>query len=71
MQQTAAPQTTDRTVALRLRCLDRKSRIGWTQRGLRDLVVRIGGYCDYYTRLPAAMQEELILRTEYGGLGAG
>jgi len=32
----------------------------------RDLVVRIGGYTDYFTRLSAQMQAELILRTEYG-----
>ena len=34
----------------------------------RDLVVRIGGYSDYFTRLSAEMQEELMLRTEHGGL---
>lgn len=32
----------------------------------RDLVVRIGGYCDYFTRLSPEMQEEIILRTEFG-----
>ena len=32
----------------------------------RDLMVRIGGYADYFTRLSPAMQEEIILRTEYG-----
>ena len=32
----------------------------------RDLIVRIGGYTDYFTRLSPAMQEEIILRTEYG-----
>jgi len=31
----------------------------------RDLVVRIGGYSDYYTRLSPEMQNELILRTEH------
>ncbi|MCP4644554.1 MAG: hypothetical protein GY851_29185, partial [bacterium] len=31
----------------------------------RDLVVRIGGYCDYFTRLNPEMQDEIILRTEY------
>ncbi|MCL2814341.1 MAG: hypothetical protein FWD23_07055 [Oscillospiraceae bacterium] len=30
-----------------------------------DLVVRIGGYSDYFTRLPKAMQEEIILRSEH------
>ena len=34
----------------------------------RDLVVRIGGYSDYFTRLSPEMQEELMLRTEHGGL---
>ncbi len=32
----------------------------------RDLVVRIGGYTDYFTRLSPEMQAEMILRTEYG-----
>ena len=32
----------------------------------RDLVVRIGGYSDYFTRLSSEMQEEVILRTEHG-----
>jgi trans-4-hydroxy-L-proline dehydratase len=32
----------------------------------RDLVVRIGGYTDYFTRLTPEMQAEVILRTEYG-----
>ncbi|MEW6755251.1 MAG: pyruvate formate lyase family protein [Candidatus Latescibacterota bacterium] len=32
----------------------------------RDLVVRIGGYTDYFTRLPPGMQDEVMLRTEYG-----
>ena len=31
----------------------------------RDLIVRIGGYADYFTRLSPEMQEELILRTEF------
>lgn len=31
----------------------------------RDLVVRIGGYTDYFTRLSPGMQDEIILRTEY------
>ncbi len=31
----------------------------------RDLVVRIGGYSDYFTRLSDQMQRELILRTEH------
>ena len=31
----------------------------------RDLVVRIGGYSDYFTRLSPEMQEEIILRTEH------
>lgn len=30
-----------------------------------DLVVRIGGYSDYFTRLSPQMQNELILRTEH------
>lgn len=32
----------------------------------RDLVVRIGGYTDYFTRLSPQMQAEVILRTEFG-----
>lgn len=31
----------------------------------RDLVVRIGGYSDYFTRLSSHMQSEVILRTEH------
>lgn len=31
----------------------------------RDLVVRIGGYSDYFTRLSSEMQQEVILRTEH------
>lgn len=31
----------------------------------RDLVVRIGGYCDYFTRQTPEMQEEIIARTEF------
>ncbi len=31
-----------------------------------DLVVRIGGYTDYFTRLSPEMQEEVLQRTEYG-----
>lgn len=33
----------------------------------RDLVVRIGGYTDYFVRLSAQMQAEVILRTEFQG----
>ncbi len=32
----------------------------------RDLVVRIGGYSDYFVHLSPAMQDELILRSEHG-----
>ena len=31
----------------------------------RDLVVRIGGYSDYFTRLSPEMQDEILLRTEH------
>ena len=31
----------------------------------RDLVVRIGGYSDYYVTLSPQMQEEVLLRTEH------
>ncbi|MBQ7386535.1 MAG: hypothetical protein IJW03_00025 [Clostridia bacterium] len=31
----------------------------------RDLVVRIGGYSDYFTRLSPSMQDEVILRTAH------
>ena len=33
----------------------------------RDLVVRVGGYCDYFTHLSPEMQEEIIQRTEFEG----
>ena len=31
----------------------------------RDLIVRIAGYADYFTRLSPEMQDEIIMRTEY------
>lgn len=31
----------------------------------RDLLVRIGGYCDYFTRLSPEMQNEIIMRAEF------
>ncbi len=31
----------------------------------RNLVVRIGGYSDYFTRLPAALQDEIITRNRH------
>ena len=31
----------------------------------RDLVVRIGGYSDYFVKLSDEMQREVILRTEH------
>jgi trans-4-hydroxy-L-proline dehydratase len=34
----------------------------------RDLVVRIGGYTDYFARLSREMQDEIVLRTEYGSV---
>ena len=34
----------------------------------RDLMVRIGGYSDYFTRLSPEMQEEIIMRTEFAGI---
>jgi len=33
----------------------------------RDLVVRIGGYTDYFTRLSPGMQDEVMMRTEFDG----
>lgn len=33
----------------------------------RSLVVRVGGYSDYYVNLPRALQLEILERTEYGG----
>jgi pyruvate-formate lyase len=34
----------------------------------RDLVVRIGGYTDYFVRLSPEMQDEVIMRTEFARL---
>lgn len=34
----------------------------------RDLVVRIGGYTDYFTRISPEMQDEIMLRTEYANI---
>jgi formate C-acetyltransferase len=39
-----------------------------TPEAYRDLVVRIGGYTDYFVRLSPQMQAEVILRTEFGAL---
>ncbi len=33
-----------------------------------DLVVRIGGYTDYFTRMSPQMQQEVILRTDYNSI---
>jgi formate C-acetyltransferase len=33
----------------------------------RDLIVRIGGYSEYFVRLDRALQNSVIERTEYGG----
>ncbi|MCY3021177.1 MAG: hypothetical protein NTW87_19355 [Planctomycetota bacterium] len=32
----------------------------------RDLIVRIGGYTDYFVRLSPEMQDEIMMRTEFG-----
>ena len=34
----------------------------------RDLIVRVAGYCDYFCDLSAALQEEIIARTEHRAL---
>jgi len=31
----------------------------------RDIIVRIGGYSDYFVRLTPSMQDEILARTEY------
>ena len=31
----------------------------------RNLIVRVGGYSDYFTRLSPALRKEIIERTEY------
>jgi formate C-acetyltransferase len=36
----------------------------------RDLIVRVAGYSDYFCDLTAALQNEIIARTEQGGFGA-
>ena len=38
-----------------------------TPEAYRDLVVRIGGYTDYFVRLSPQMQAEVILRTDFQG----
>lgn len=30
----------------------------------QDLIVRVGGYSDYFVRLSPALQQEIILRSE-------
>jgi formate C-acetyltransferase len=34
----------------------------------RDLIVRVAGYSDYFCDLSAALQDEIIARTEHDGL---
>ncbi len=34
----------------------------------RDLIVRVAGYSDYFCDLTAPLQEEIIVRSEYGEL---
>lgn len=36
-----------------------------TPEAYRDLVVRVGGYSDYFVRLSKEMQQEVVLRTEH------
>jgi pyruvate-formate lyase len=31
-----------------------------------DLIVRVGGFSDYYVRLPESLQDEILARTEHG-----
>lgn len=52
---------------LQINVIDRETLIDARRRPelYRDLVVRIGGYSDYFVTLPDGMQEELILRTEH------
>jgi formate C-acetyltransferase len=33
----------------------------------RGLIVRVGGYSDYFTALDPTLQDEIIRRTEHGG----
>jgi formate C-acetyltransferase len=37
----------------------------------RDLIVRVAGYSDYFCDLSAALQDEIIARTEHGDLQGG
>jgi len=33
----------------------------------RDLVVRVAGFSEFFTKLDPAIQEDIIARTEHGG----
>jgi len=33
----------------------------------QDIILRIGGYSDYFAKLSKTMQEEVLARTEYQG----
>ena len=54
-------------IELQVNTVDRKTLIDAKENpeNHRDLIVRIGGYSDYFTRLVPSLQNEVIERTEY------
>ena len=54
-------------IELQVNTVDRKTLIDAVENpeNHRDLLVRIGGYSDYFTRLVPSLQKEIIERTEY------
>ena len=54
-------------IELQVNTVDRKTLIDAVENpeNHRDLLVRIGGYSDYFTRLVPSLQNEIIERTEY------
>ncbi len=52
---------------LQIRCLSREEMLDAIEHPERheQLVVRIGGYSEYFTRLSPALQQEVLKRTEY------
>ena len=52
---------------LQMNCVSKRTLLDARQNpdAHRDLLVRIGGYSDYFTSLPPAMQDEIVARTEH------
>ncbi len=54
-------------IEMQVNCVDKKTLINAQKEPekYKNLIVRIGGYSDYFTRLSTVLQNEIIERTEY------